>query len=537
MPQLISSATILIKALMEELCSICLYLYKRYKQGNCTEVAIKIEYRTQPTTLTYYIQSNRKFMTLNWFLQEKFLNEMKSVDKINPDLVFDMTSVQYVSTFLSANKSKGVEKLQGEKFIQNMFTTFIVKETSKQKSSIGLKIADDIYIKCSKNFELVDQLEENKKRLIIGYHLVSKNKTVVEISQFIQEITDDFLKFYTPKDPNKIYHFIYQGNDDKKLNFKTYILSDSSANVVTFDHLFFEEKEKIIEAVNRLKNVEFYKKYGVKRKVGFLFEGKSGNGKTSTAIAIANETKRHIIEIPMSRIKMNKEIEKIVNISEINGIKFDKDQVIIVFDEMDQAKITLKDENEDEHDEHKEQDHDADEEEEEKENTIVIKKENKENDNKENKTFVPCDNHLNKTKTKNKNNNKNKDKDELNFKFLLSMIDDISNTEGLIMIGTTNRKEVFSPSLIRDGRLQCIHFDNMSIKSMKDMIRVYYNDPELNEEQNQILLKLDKQISAITFRNIVISPLFNYHLKRRIPKKCLTKLFVDLKKINTTTHI
>ena len=50
---------------------------------------------------------------------------------------------------------------------------------------------------------------------------------------------------------------------------------------------------------------------------------------------MALEDNRHILEIPMSRIKTNAELEEILNISEINGIKIKKDELIILFDEID----------------------------------------------------------------------------------------------------------------------------------------------------------------------------------------------------------
>lgn len=52
---------------------------------------------------------------------------------------------------------------------------------------------------------------------------------------------------------------------------------------------------------------------------------------------MSNYDKRHIIEVPMSRVKTNKDLEYILNLTKINEIEFTKDEIIILFDEIDQG--------------------------------------------------------------------------------------------------------------------------------------------------------------------------------------------------------
>ena len=50
---------------------------------------------------------------------------------------------------------------------------------------------------------------------------------------------------------------------------------------------------------------------GIPYTLGLMFSGEPGCGKTSTIKAIANYTKRHIIEIPLSRVTTCRELKEI----------------------------------------------------------------------------------------------------------------------------------------------------------------------------------------------------------------------------------
>jgi SpoVK/Ycf46/Vps4 family AAA+-type ATPase len=67
--------------------------------------------------------------------------------------------------------------------------------------------------------------------------------------------------------------------------------------------------------------------HGLRYRQKILLYGPPGCGKTCHVNAIANYDKRHIIEIPMSRIKTNKELENIINLTQINEVTFKKEEV------------------------------------------------------------------------------------------------------------------------------------------------------------------------------------------------------------------
>lgn len=56
-----------------------------------------------------------------------------------------------------------------------------------------------------------------------------------------------------------------------------------------------EHTQMFINDINKLKDIEYYKEHGLKRKKGYLFHGEPGCGKTSTVVAIALYDERHIV--------------------------------------------------------------------------------------------------------------------------------------------------------------------------------------------------------------------------------------------------
>jgi len=294
--------------------------------------------------------------------------------------------------------------------------------------------------------------------------LKSYNHDTIYIQNFINNCIISYDRYISDINNDKIYHFIYQGKIANRLTFSTRILSDYTnseyLNYETFNCIFHSNKDKIIKDIDRLKDIEYYKKTGLKRKKGYMFYGKPGTGKTSTVMAISNYDRRHIIEVPLNRVKTNNELEAIMNLNQINNIKFKPDNIIIFFDEIDIGMNLNKDD---------------------------YKLEIFNNDNK----------------SKNENNDdeycKVTSKDKLSFGTLLSRLDGIGNYYGLIMIATTNSIKNIDESLYRDGRLSLIKFNYASINDIKNIIEYYYSEP-LDSNLIEKLKILDNKISHAKLR-------------------------------------
>ena len=349
-------------------------------------------------------------------------------------------------------------------------------------SKMDIKLIDDIYVDFSiQRINTEISKEKNSQNWKVTLLIKSMTKSIQEIKEFIEKITKEYNEYDKIQNENKIFHFIYQGVDeinDSKLKFNKSILSDfkndSEKNFESFDTIFSEHKNTIIKTINRLKDFEYFKRTGAKRKAGFLFYGPPGCGKTCHVNAIANYDKRHIIEIPMSRIKTNKELEIIINLSQINDINFKKDEIILFFDEIDQgSKILAK--------------RDGENEESEKEDGIkdlMLKSLLSKKSNNEGSIFSATN------------------EDSLNLGCVLSRLDGIGNYNGLIIIASTNCKDNLSPALYRSGRLSPMFFDFCRREDIVNMIEFNYNI-ELSKDQISKLPDKTHSISPATLRKYI----------------------------------
>jgi hypothetical protein len=310
----------------------------------------------------------------------------------------------------------------------------------------NLHIEDDIYIDIGS--EKINMETENNKQSFnwkITMKIKSYKYDLTYIQNFIDKCIMLYEKYKSIKNKNKTYHFIYQGYDNEKLNFSESIISDFNnedyQNYETFNNIFHSNKNQIINDLNKLKDLNYYKRTGFKRKKGYMFYGNPGTGKTSTVMAMSNYDKRHIIEVPLSRIKTNIEIENILKLNKINNVNFNSDNIIILFDEIDINTELNRDEY--------------------NKSDIQIKSDNQiKSSNPIMLSEITC---------------KVKKEDKLNIGTLLSRFDGIGNYGGLIIIATTNNISNIDPALYRDGRLNLIEFKNASKEDIKNIIENYYN--------------------------------------------------------------
>ena len=142
-------------------------------------------------------------------------------------------------------------------------------------------------------------------------------------------------------------------------------------------------------------------------------------------MAMANYDQRHILEIPLSRVKTAQQFENILNLKEINGIPICKDHLIYLFDEIDISLQGMED-----------------------------KKKLNTRDKALDKFII--------------------DIDTINLDTLLSRLDGIGSYQGMVIVATTNRKNNLPPALCRHGRLTPMLFDLLEKEKIEEMIEAYY---------------------------------------------------------------
>ena len=108
----------------------------------------------------------------------------------------------------------------------------------------------------------------------------------------------------------------------------------------TFDNVFYSQKEDILKRLNFFTNNKtWYKQRGIPYTMGFMFYGEPGCGKTSTIKAIANHTQRHIVSVPLNKIKTAKELLNVFYSTRMNYVDIPLDKRLYVLEDIDAADL------------------------------------------------------------------------------------------------------------------------------------------------------------------------------------------------------
>jgi hypothetical protein len=321
----------------------------------------------------------------------------------------------------------------------------------------NIKIDDDLYVTVAFE-ELNTQNGENKTSTFnwkIKLSIRSYKHDMNFIQNFIDKCTIHYENYMMNKNKNKTYHFIFQGKKKNELSFSSVVISDfnnpEQKNYETFDNMFHSNKQMLINDVDRLHDINYYKKTGLKRKKGYLFYGHPGTGKTASVMSMSNYDHRHIIEVPLSRVKTNCDLEAILTLNHINDVKFKPENVIILFDEIDIG-MELN-----------------------RKNPEAVQHSLTLNEQTKSKIEEPFIN------------------DKLNFGTLLSRLDGVGNYAGLIIVATCNNIGKIDKALYRDGRLNLVKFDFASFDDISNIIERYYDiktTSELREKINKLSMKI-----------------------------------------------
>lgn len=301
----------------------------------------------------------------------------------------------------------------------------IIKTTYGTKKILGTIMnlfVDDILINitCDKN--------DSYSAQSITTCILESN--VIDVSKYVDECIEKYLEDTKKESDTILRYFKYLGkNNDGTHKFTQRILYDGSDSCESFDNIFNEHSEFLKKDIDKLNNKEYYKRTGLRRKKAYLFYGNPGCGKNACVNAMAYYGKRHIIDISFGDVKYNSEFIEILNLTSINGIPFKRENVIIIFDEMDIGleKIGYTEINNDD-------------------------------------SFSTAINNLGKRLEEKEGNKRiyyTQNDEKLSYGCILSQLDGSGNCEGVIYIGLTNHIEKIPEALRREMRLTPIFFTNL----------------------------------------------------------------------------
>jgi len=268
--------------------------------------------------------------------KSQIVNEITSRFDKDGNLNIDSTSsVSYILWYYRKNieaiKSSNVVKeyklrIGAEKDKEGLFLPDIyipdINTTVKLDTDVYLE-----FIHSSKSIKTDKDTTTNEK--VITLILKSKRLDSLTLKEWLDDTKLSYLKWN--RGDMKLYLYLSHIRDNK-LDFNLYNLNSTK----TFNNLFFEQKELIINRLKQYADIERYKKLGIPHTLGFLFYGEPGCGKTSCIKAIANHLQRSIITINLKHVTDIKELTRLF-LSEAVGIwsSEEKSKRMYVFEEID----------------------------------------------------------------------------------------------------------------------------------------------------------------------------------------------------------
>ena len=416
------------------------------KESNRNNMLIKIssliELNNKYNSISYSSSEKDvsiRYRALMWLISKNDDPSVRKVSEIELRKYNNQTDTTECHTSfyqVSQNHKFNIATIKGKKIIGRVFLY------SKDKSEFNGKISYIDY----QNLELTSQL------------------SIKEIITWVDSVEKDYKLYLKLKmlDTQTMVEVGWNSHDQKMEAFYIHWKSN-----VTFDNRFFTEKKEIVDKINFfINNEEWYKEKGIPYTLGILLWGDPGCGKTSFIKALMNLTKRHAVNIKLSKkMNMNCLRELIYNDEITEEIIIPQDKRIILFEDIDAMSEIVADRD--------------------------IPKNNSEIDLEKKISDVIDSTMLH----KNRNNfsliSKMDNNDNNNLSFFLNILDGINECPGRIIIMTTNKPEYLDKALVRPGRIDFkIHMKKASTSDIIEIIKFYWNideEIEINQEWSEKL--------------------------------------------------
>jgi ATPase family associated with various cellular activities (AAA) len=247
----------------------------------------------------------------------------------------------------------------------------------------------------------------------------------------------------------------------------------------TFDNMFFWQKKDLKERLDVFQNGEASTRsrcLGLPHTFGILLHGAPGTGKTSAIKSLARYTERHIVVVPTSMIKTERQLFELLTNPRIGNMNLGNMRRLYVFEEIDcsaWAEIVhdrnVPFEGKSSHDQLEDTEHQAlqllsilgD----------VCCSTNAADTHKIDKKGIGKE----KGKGKGKENG---NEGKLSLGYILEMLDGMIEMPGRMIVMTSNHPERLDPALTRHGRIDMnIEFRKMKATDVANMFELWFKEP------------------------------------------------------------
>lgn len=328
-------------------------------------------------------------------------------------------------------------------------------------------------------FELLDLHVADGQLEIVKFRLVSYEHDVQYLQTFIETCCVDYERRMANKLGTHRYYFDQvvqtksKGTQNPLPNTHLLYTKTKFTTNRTFANVFFEERNQVRDRTKFfLDNRAWYDAKGIPYTLGFMFHGPPGTGKTSSVKAIANEGRRHIINIHLADIKTKAQLQHLFFNDEIhvyNGVNTEKYTIpvserLYVIEDIDAM------------------------------GDMVLRREWKKPEPVQTKQ-ASGDPFLDRMKEE--------EKEVIDLSFLLNLLDGTLEANGRILIITTNFPERIDSALIRPGRVDMIvKFKPCSLAVLREMVEAFYEKSVTIPEEASLDYKwTPAEVNQILFRH------------------------------------
>ena len=356
-----------------------------------------------------------------------------------------------------------------------------------------IEIYEEYFVKLNEN-KMVDATDkQGNEGIEQTIELFSYTKSMQELRAFLNKITHEYKIKIENKLGGKMYYFnqhpmnapaTMNGQKDysKLPNNSVFTMKVFQTNR-KFTNLFGPEISVVRKRVEFFtKNRKWYDTKGIPYTLGLLLSGQAGAGKTSSIKCLANETKRHIININLNNDITKTQLENLFFNELIVVLNVSTGQTEKYYIPLDQRIYVL-------------EDIDA-------QSDLVM----------ERKDYKPD---ILASINTNPNNSKDESwtqSEKIDLSFLLNLLDGVLEIPGRIVMMTSNFPEKLDHALVRPGRIDVIaNFTKCSHPTMIEMMEFFY-DIVLTQEEKEAIFRTKEYVISPAEMSKVMFENFGNHI-------------------------